>query len=199
MTQTPVTEPTRSPVARLITDRLDPANWVIAVPAVVGWHVGGLAGLGWGLLGALFSAVIPLLFVTYGIRRGRWTDRHVSVRQHRPVIMIFTLCSVTTGIVLIIACGAPRQIVALIAAMLVALGALTVVTFWWKISVHAAVASGGVAVLALVYGPAVLVAYVVVALVGWSRVALRDHTAAQVLSGAVLGGAVAAATYAFLR
>ncbi|MFV5992718.1 phosphatase PAP2 family protein [Streptomyces sp. NPDC056231] len=38
-----------------------------------------------------------------------------------------------------------------------------------------------------------------VAAVGWSRVSLRDHTTAQVIVGAVLGGTAAAVVFAGLR
>ena len=48
----------------------------------------------------------------------------------------------------------------------------------WKISIHCAVAAGSVTILALLYGPPVLGGYLLVGLLGWSRVAVRDHTAA---------------------
>jgi membrane-associated phospholipid phosphatase len=83
--------------------------------------------------------------------------------------------------------------------MLVTLAGLMAITVKWKISVHSAVSSGAVAMLALAYGPWMLAGYVLVALVGWSRIALRDHTPAQVVAGAALGAAIAFATFAALR
>ncbi|MEU9109257.1 hypothetical protein AB0D54_34015 [Streptomyces xanthophaeus] len=198
MTDT-LTQPAESRAARLITDGLDPKTWIIADTVLVGWHAGRFAGIGWGLLGCLFSAVIPLAFITYGIRRGRWADRHVGQRQQRIIVMIFIIASVATGITLLWALGAPQIMIALIAAMLTTLAALLAVTPVWKISVHAAVSSGSVAMLALAYGPWLLLAYSLVAVVGWSRVELKDHTLAQVLAGTAVGGAVAAATFALLR
>ncbi|MFD6114087.1 phosphatase PAP2 family protein [Streptomyces yangpuensis] len=59
---------------------------------------------------------------------------------------------------------------------------------------HAGVSAGSVAVLAMTHGPWVLLAWPVVAVVGWSRVVLRDHTLAQVLAGSASGAVVAAAT-----
>ena len=41
-----------------------------------------------------------------------------------------------------------------------------------------------------------LTAYVLVALLGWSRVVLEDHTVAQVVAGSVLGAAAAVLAYA---
>jgi hypothetical protein len=66
----------------------------------------------------------------------------------------------------------------------------------WKISIHCSVASGSVVILALTYGPLVLCGYALVALLGWSRVALQDHTIAQAAGGTVLGAAAAALAYA---
>ncbi|MFD3698829.1 hypothetical protein ACFWUZ_22230 [Streptomyces sp. NPDC058646] len=196
---TTLTPPEEFRVARLITDGLDPKTWIIADTLLIGWHTGRLGGVGWGLLGALFAAVIPLVFITYGIRRGRWGDRHVGQRRQRIIVMTFISASVATGILLLWAFSAPRTMIALIAAMLATLTALLAVTPAWKISVHAAVSSGSVAMLALTYGPWLLLAYPLVAVVGWSRVELKDHTLAQVLAGAAVGGAVAAGTFALVR
>jgi membrane-associated phospholipid phosphatase len=55
-----------------------------------------------------------------------------------------------------------------------------------------------VAILALSSGPLMLPLYVLVALLGWSRVAVKDHTVAQVVAGAVLGAGAAATAYATL-
>lgn len=184
--------------ARLVTDGLDPKNWIIADSLLVGWHTDRLAGVGWGLLGCLFGAGIPLAFIKYGIRHGRWADRHVGPRPQRILVMSFAGASVATGTLLLWALGAPRTMTALVAAMLVTLAALLAVTPAWKISVHAGVSAGSVAMLAMVHGPWVLLACPVVAVVGWSRVVLRDHTLAQVLAGTTTGAAVAAATFASL-
>lgn len=194
-----LTQPTGSRSARLITDGLDPKTWIIADTLLIGWHTAGFSGIGWGLLGCLFAAVIPLAFIKYGIRRGRWADRHVGQRRQRITVMVFIIGSVATGILLMALLGSPRTMIALIAAMLVTLAALLAVTPVWKISVHAAVSSGSVAMLALTYGPWLLLAYPLVALVGWSRVELKDHTLAQVLAGTAVGAAVAATTFALVR
>lgn len=191
------TAPTRP--ARFVTDAFEPKNWIIALTVLVGWHVDRIAGIGWGLLGALFAAVIPITFIKYGMRRGRWADRHVGVRQHRLIVMTFIIASVATGIALMATLGAPRAMIALIVSMLTTLAALMAITTKWKISVHAAVSSGAVVLLALTYGPWMLLLYPLVALVGWSRIALEDHTPAQVAAGALLGAAVAAATFQLIR
>ncbi|NUT94607.1 MAG: phosphatase PAP2 family protein, partial [Saccharothrix sp.] len=68
----------------------------------------------------------------------------------------------------------------------------------WKISVHAAVASGALAVLVVTFGWWTLVFSPAVALVAWSRVALRDHTVAQVVGGVAMGLVVGGFTFWWL-
>lgn len=189
----------RDRFARRVTDWLEPKNWILALTLLVGWEVDGLAGVGWGALGACFAAVLPVLFIHFGVRRGAWADRHLGVRQQRLVVMLFIIGSVLTGTLLMSAFGAPDPMVALIAAMVSTLVALMALTLLWKVSVHAAVSSGSVLILTLVYGPWALLGYSVVALVGWSRVTLRDHTCAQVVAGTAMGAAVAGLTFAALR
>jgi membrane-associated phospholipid phosphatase len=184
--------------AQRCTYWLEPKNWLIVTVVAIGWHADGRAGLGWGLLAALFTAVLPTLFINYGVRRGRWSDRTVGARRPRLVVLGFITASVAAGLILLAVLGAPRLLTGYLAFMLASVAVLALVTTVWKISFHCAVASGSVAILALSFGPLVLPAYALVALLGWSRVALRDHTVAQAVAGAVLGAGAAALAYAAL-
>jgi membrane-associated phospholipid phosphatase len=184
--------------AQRCTYWLEPKNWLIVTVVAIGWHADGRAGLGWGLLAALFTAVLPTLFITYGVRRGRWSDRTVGARRPRLIVLAFITASVATGLILLLVLGAPRLLTGYLAFMLASVAVLALVTAVWKISIHCAVASGSVAILALSFGPLVLPAYALVALLGWSRVAVKDHTVAQVVAGAVLGAGAAVLAYAAL-
>jgi membrane-associated phospholipid phosphatase len=184
--------------ARRCTYWLEPKNWLIVTVVLIGWHADGLAGVGWGLLAALFAAVLPTLFISHGIRHGRWSDRNVGARRPRLIVLGFITASVAAGLILLAVLGAPRMLTGYLAFMLASVAVLALVTTVWKISIHCAVASGSVAILALMYGPLVLSGYVLVAVLGWSRVALADHTVAQVVAGSVLGAAAAVLAYAAL-
>ncbi len=187
----------RSP-AELISYLLEPKNWLIVTLPLIGGHADGMAGVGWGLLAALFAAVLPTMFVSYGIRRGRWDDRNVGARRPRLIVLGFITASVAAGLTLLIVLGAPVMVTGYLAFMLASVAVLAAITMAWKISIHCAVASGSVAILALSYGPLVLPAFGVVVLLGWSRVSLKDHTTAQVVGGMVLGAAAAGLAYATL-
>jgi membrane-associated phospholipid phosphatase len=190
----------RTSLARAVTELLAPANLAVTQLLLVSWHsTPGPAGLGWGLLAATFCGLLPYGIVIAGVRRRRWTDRHLRARQQRPTPLLAAIVSVVAGLVALVALDAPRQLVALVVAMLTGLATTLLVTLWWKLSVHTAAAAGTVAILALTFGPALTLALPTVALVAWSRVRLGDHTPAQTLAGAALGGLVATTVFIALR
>jgi len=100
-----------------------------------------------------------------------------------------SLCLVSTavGLVTLLLWHAPRDVVGLDVAMLTTLAGCVAITARWKISLHAAVAGGAVAMLTLQYGPWLASLVIVLAVVCWSRVELTDHTVAQVVVGALVG------------
>jgi hypothetical protein len=179
------------PVARHVSDWLDPRMWITVVTIAVGWHAAGLAGAGWGLLAVAAAVILPALIVRHGVRLGRYADRHITDRRQRIPVLLFAAASVTTCMALLAMAGAPRAVIALTIAMLAAITVITAVTAVWKISVHCAVAAGGATVLVITFGPALAVTYLAVGLAAWSRVALGDHTPAQAATG-VLAGASSA-------
>ncbi|MFE9826446.1 hypothetical protein ACFYSH_30680 [Streptomyces sp. NPDC005791] len=172
----------------------------MAILLVIGWHsTKSFEGLAWGLLAALFCGGIPFAIILLGVKRGSWTDKHIKVRSQRAVPLTATMVSVLVGILLLVVFDGPREVFALVIAMLVGLAATMVVTIWWKVSVHTAVAGGVVTILTLAFGLPLALLALVVAAIGWSRVQLRDHTVAQTIVGALLGGLAAAVTFGLLR
>jgi len=189
---------TRRSAAEWVTYLLEPKNWIIATVVAIGWHADGVAGLGWGLLAAFFAAILPTLFITRGVRRGRWDDRNVGTKRARLLVLSFITASFAAGLILLAALGAPAQLTGYFGCMLVSIAALAAITTVWKISIHCAVASSSVTLLSLIYGAWLVPAYLLVALTAWSRVAVKDHTTAQVIAGCVLGAAAAVVTYAVI-
>jgi membrane-associated phospholipid phosphatase len=184
-------------VARLITEVFAPAVLLGAQLVLVGRHTTG--SYGWGVVGAVFAVGIPYAFVVWGVRRGRYADHHIPERAHRRTPLIFALGSAAVGLGLLAVAGAPRPIIALLVSGGAGLVVFGPITHWWKISLHAGIAGGTVAVLTLVYGPWALLGLPVVVLVCWSRVRLRVHTVAQVAVGGTLGALVAGTAFTLAR
>ncbi len=185
--------------AWLLSDGGEPRNWILVLAPLLGWHAAGWAGIGWGVFAAVFTAVLPTLILGFGERRQYWGDRHVRRRQDRIVAAPGVMASVITGTALLYGLKAPAEVTALVTAMLAVLLTLLVITFFWKVSVHSAVASGALAILGSVFGPWMLLLTPLVVLIGWSRIRLRCHTVGQVTVGVLIGATVSAPVYTLLR
>jgi hypothetical protein len=188
----------RRATAEWISYLLEPKNWIIVTTLAVGWHAAGITGLAWGAVAALFAGVVPMAFINRGIRRGRWDDRNVGAKGPRLIVLAFIIASVAVGLALLVGLGAPTELSAYFGCLLGSVAVLAAITTVWKISIHCAVASGSVTILVLLFGPALVPAYLLVALTAWSRVSLKDHSAAQVIAGSLLGLLAAVATYAII-
>ncbi|MEU7908108.1 phosphoesterase PA-phosphatase [Actinoplanes sp. NPDC049118] len=195
MTATRTAEPAAAPrAAKLITDVLSPVVLVSVQLLLVPVHAAGmLPGLAWGAVAVAFVSAAPLAYILFRVRRRTLTDVHIGVREHRRLPLLVGLVTVLAGLALLAATGAPRELLALIAAIVVLAVATIAITGLWKISVHATVAMMTVGVLVALFGPWLWLTLPVVALIGWARVALADHTVPQVLAGAALGLCVAGA------
>lgn len=189
-------DPSRT--AKAVTEVLSPAVVVIVLPLAVAWRAtGGSPGatVGWGLLVAVFYSVLPMAFLVHGARRGRWDGHWVRDREHRMLPLVMSLLSALAGMAAMLVFDAPAEVVGLAWAMISTLVACLVITRWWKVSVHATVAGGAVTMVAFLYGPWLLTLVPLVVLVCWARVAVTDHTVAQVVVGAVLGPVVGGAVF----
>ncbi|MBK1783388.1 hypothetical protein JHE00_03545 [Prauserella sp. ASG 168] len=186
--------------ATVLSEALAPWVLVLALSGAVAWRAteAVLPTIGWGLLIALTSSILPMGVIVWGARTGRWDSHHVRNREGRLVPFLTLIVLSGVGLALLLVFGAPRMLVALDVAMLACLLVTGAITVRWKVSMHAAVAAGAVVILAVAYGPAAWAGAVAVAAVGWSRVRLGDHTLAQVLAGTVAGAVIGGGAFALL-
>jgi membrane-associated phospholipid phosphatase len=193
--------PRRLRVARLVGELLSPPPILVVLALVVAWDSSPTPAMAilWGGIAALFASVLPYALILRGVRQGRLSDKNLSLREQRIRFGVVAIASVLLGLVLLAAFDAPAEMVALVASVAVGVACGWVITLWWKISVHAAIAAGAATVLLVVFGPALLAVWPLVAVIAWSRVQIGDHTAAQVLAGVTLGVVVNATVFTLLR
>jgi len=185
----------RGRAARWITDVVAPANVLAVLLLVTGWHAAGTTGVAWALGAAALAVGLPLALVAAGVRRGRYTDLHVRVREQRLVPLVTAVCSTAATAGLLAAFGGPPQLIALVLAIGAGLFTGGVITLWWKVSGHTAVVGAAAVILIALFGPPAALTLPVALPVAWARVVLRDHTPAQTAVGFLVGAAVAAAVF----
>ncbi|WP_181037262.1 phosphatase PAP2 family protein [Arthrobacter sp. 4R501] len=191
---------TRNRTARWLTEVFQPPVVVTLQLLISPVVEAGFPGtIGYGALAALFVCVLPLLVLLGLVRLGKVTDHHVSNRKQRAPVLLMALASVTAGLVVLQAAGAPRSVMVMVLAIVGGIVVLAAVSPFWKISGHAAAVSSAAVISVLMLGPAWLPLLLLVPAVGWSRVVLRAHTLAQVVAGSLFGGLVMASLWWLLR
>ncbi|WP_189061675.1 phosphatase PAP2 family protein [Longimycelium tulufanense] len=184
------------------TEVLSPYTVVCLLPLAIAWHDTRQLGptLGWGLFVAALTGLVPLWMISRGARRGRWEGHHVDNREGRLVPLLIAVGSLALALVGQLALDGPRELLVMTYAELALLSFAIVITkaLRWKISLHAAVSTGAVAMVLFAYGGWLGPIVLAVPLICWSRVYLGKHTTAQVLAGVGLGAVVAGLVYGFL-
>lgn len=138
------------------------------------------------------TVTIPVLLFTWRqVRRQRWSDYDVSVRQDRYRLypLILALCGISALVFWLL--DAPAFMLRGILSGAVMAFVAMLINLVLKISLHAALATLCALVIMALIPWLGIAACLFAALVGWSRVALGRHTAVEVLSGGLLGGIIA--------
>ena len=143
--------------------------------------------LWWGIITAGFTAA-PFLFIRQGVRRGRYTDNHVSVRPQRLIPLSFGLVCMILVFVLLLWLQAAPPLLATLTAALVSLALAIASTQFarYKISLHMIGVSGAVTTCCLLAGPAFLLLVPLIVLTGWARWKVGGHTPSQAVAGMTL-------------
>jgi membrane-associated phospholipid phosphatase len=150
------------------------------------------AALYWWAIYQVFATFIPLADLIWRRRTGRISDWHVSRREERKWPIIFGIAYSAAGGLAFWLLSGPNILLACMVSGL-ALAVITlIVTSFWKISLHLmGNASLAVILLAALDAPlfgvagAILCFYLVVVAV--SRYAVKAHTPAQLIAGALAG------------
>ncbi|WP_426227963.1 phosphatase PAP2 family protein [Pseudarthrobacter sp. DSP2-3-2b1] len=186
--------------ARWLTEVFQPPVVVTLVLLISPVIEPGFPGtIGYGALAALFVCVLPLMLLLVLVRLGKVTDHHVSNRKQRAPVLLMALGSVAAGLVVLAATPAPRSVLVTVLAIVAGIIVLAAVSPFWKISGHAAAIASSAVISVLMLGPAWLPLVLLIPAVGWSRVVLRAHTRAQVVTGSLFGAVVMAGLWWLLR
>jgi membrane-associated phospholipid phosphatase len=180
-------------LARVVTEVLSPVPLVSAMQLLLGWAGGRdrASGLLFGLAAVLIIIVPPYAFVLYGVYRGRFTDHHLGDRRQRLIPLVLGMAASVIGIVVLALAGAPRLLLAGAGTIGIGLLVGAVVSHFWKMSGHTTAAAAVLVIFAQVGHGWPLLAAPLVAVIGWARVRLKDHTVAQVAVGAAAGALIA--------
>jgi hypothetical protein len=142
-------------------------------------------------LSIFFSTILPALFVIFEVWRGRITDVHIMDRAQRGGPFLVAILSSALGAGVLRYVGAPADVWGISAVLALNGVLLTLITSFWKISMHVAVLSATVCAALLMIPqdtPWPLLA-LIPALI-WGRVTRGRHTVWQGLAGAMVAALI---------
>jgi len=138
------------------------------------------------LIPFVLGFLLPIALFLYLRTRGKLIDQDASIKEERTFPFLVAIVFYLIGLLLMIKFN--LNIISI--AFWFCYISITVITIfinkYWKISAHSMGVSGPFAVLIFVFGWIGLILLPVVLLVGWSRVKLKCHSIAQVMTGIVV-------------
>jgi len=145
----------------------------------------------WAIAYLATAVVVPMLYVGVRFVRGTVADLDLRHREERVGPYTVAVGAVLIATTMMHIGGAPLLLVRLGEASVIELACLAVITLYWKVSAHAAMAATLAAFTLVAAAPAAAPCVALASLVCWSRVHLGHHDVAQTIAGAAVGaGAV---------
>ena len=144
----------------------------------------------WGGVYLALGVVLPLLYIVAQVRLGNITDLDVHLKEQRSKPFIVMMVGLTLTWIAMRVGQAPLIMLILVSASLLQMLPIFLITYRWKISVHAATAAAVSVMWMHILGRGAFPLLLVTPAVAWSRIKLRRHTPAQTLAGILLGSGV---------
>ena len=152
------------------------------------------------LVSVFFSTILPALYVVFEVWRGRITDVHIMDRAQRGGPFLVAILSSAVGAAVLRGMGAPSDVWGISAVLAFNGALLTVITSYWKISMHVAVLSATVtAALFMIPQDTPWPLLALIPALMWGRVTRGRHTIWQGVAGALVAAVITGAGCLGLR
>ncbi|MCJ7605417.1 MAG: phosphatidic acid phosphatase [Dehalococcoidales bacterium] len=149
-----------------------------------------LYSLKWAGISLAFSALPVLLAVWWLVHLKKLDGVFNNPREQRNRIYVMATLLGAIGFAIMWVFDPPQLLRATFTAGLVAILVFMIINFFWKISLHTAFISATATLITLVYGAPGAITLLLLPAVGWSRIALKQHTISQVTAGAVCAAGI---------
>ncbi len=148
-------------------------------------------------LKAIYSALyilLPILLYLVLKKLGKVSDYDLTNRKERPIY--FSILTLFFGVLFFILREYRIEYVTFVSLALFSIAtAITVVTFFWKISGHMTYSTFLFSTLAYIISPYFFLMFLFTPLIAWSRIELKKHTLAQTIAGTLLTFAICSFIY----
>lgn len=182
----------RESLAKLISNIVNPflVSFVVIILLSFESTSGTADALKWASISVALSVLPVFSVVVYFVRNKKLEGIFINPRRQRNKIYLLASTLAVVSCFVLFYLGAPRLLVATFVAGLAAIVTYMGINFFWKISLHTAFVAASVTILIIVYGAIGALTVVLLPPAVWARMEMKQHSPAQVASGALLAATI---------
>ena len=144
-----------------------------------------IEAIGWAFLCLFFGMVIPYLYISFLYKKKKINDMHITEKENRIKPMVVSCISYIICFIILYVLEGPKILKSIFAVIIVSTIILTIITYFWKICLHASVITFIVITFNILFESKwMLLMIPLIPLIGWARVRIKKHTVNQVILGA---------------
>jgi len=187
-------------LANAVSNILNPFSVGVLIILIVSFSGSDiiLEAIKWSLILIGINILPIFLFLIY-LARHHSVDAILSnTRGQRIKIYVLALVLSLVSCTVLFILRAPLILLSLNIAGLSGIISFMFINLRWKISLHTAFITALATMLYILYGLISVITVVLIPLVVWSRIELKQHTIAQVTAGALFGNLILVAVFYFM-
>ncbi len=142
-----------------------------------------MEAISWAFVCLLFGTVIPYLYVSLLYRKKEINDMHIPKKENRIKPLLVSCVSYTMCFVILYILNGPLFLKSIFAVSVVSTVIFTIITYFWKISLHSSWITFIVITFNILFGRWMLLMIPLIPVIGWARVRIKKHTINQVILG----------------
>lgn len=143
-----------------------------------------IEAINWAFLSFLFGTVVPYLYIWFLYKKKKINDMHISEKEDRIKPLVVACISYIIFFIILYVLKGPLFLKSIFAVIIVSTVILTIITYFWKICLHASGITFMVITFIILFGKWMLLMIPLIPLIGWARVRIKKHTVNQVILGA---------------
>jgi membrane-associated phospholipid phosphatase len=187
----------RDRIARLVSNIFNPFLMSASVLVLLSFKDAPSVAeaLKWAAISLAISVLPVFSVVIWLVCRKKMDGFFDNTRGQRRSVYIVASALGVLGCGLMWGLKAPEMLSVTFTTGFVELVVFMGINHYWKISLHTAFAAGAVTIVSLVYGLAAIWTILLLPPVAWARIALKQHSIAQVATGALLAAVIVVAIF----
>lgn len=147
-------------------------------------------GLQWLVSVSPFLVFVPLLFFFLSYKLGWISDLDMTKRSERPAFLIVFILSLAAASLILYVLRVPEKFFTFAFSGLILVTVASIITLFWKISFHTAVATSVLSAIVILGGLRFWPLFLLLPMIAWSRIVLRKHSVMQVIGGSLLSAGI---------